>query len=136
MLFIFFFKQKTAYEMRISDWSSDVCSSDLTEEGRFGDPDYQRELTADELTLVETVKAIEHFGLCAAHAPERDAWFAALAAQSGIEMDATEPADGDDIDNDGASADDDADAPIAAEPAPAEPSASEPRAQETTSEPQ
>src|SRR3546814_1258317 len=27
---VFFFKQKTAYEMRISDWSSDVCSSDLT----------------------------------------------------------------------------------------------------------
>src|SRR3546814_6284086 len=26
---LFFFKQKTAYEMRISDWSSDVCSSDL-----------------------------------------------------------------------------------------------------------
>src|SRR3546814_14240867 len=30
-LFFFFFKQKTAYEMRISDWSSDVCSSDLLE---------------------------------------------------------------------------------------------------------
>src|SRR3546814_5722511 len=30
MYFFFFFKQKTAYEMRISDWSSDVCSSDLT----------------------------------------------------------------------------------------------------------
>src|SRR3546814_3366470 len=29
VLFFFFFKQKTAYEMRISDWSSDVCSSDL-----------------------------------------------------------------------------------------------------------
>src|SRR3546814_4279337 len=29
-MFCFFFKQKTAYEMRISDWSSDVCSSDLT----------------------------------------------------------------------------------------------------------
>src|SRR3546814_9734335 len=29
MSFVFFFKQKTAYEMRISDWSSDVCSSDL-----------------------------------------------------------------------------------------------------------
>src|SRR3546814_7839108 len=28
-VFFFFFKQKTAYEMRISDWSSDVCSSDL-----------------------------------------------------------------------------------------------------------
>src|SRR3546814_2416834 len=33
LLCVFFFKQKTAYEMRISDWSSDVCSSDL-------DPDY------------------------------------------------------------------------------------------------
>src|SRR3546814_507126 len=30
VLFVFFFKQKTAYEMRISDWSSDVCSSDLS----------------------------------------------------------------------------------------------------------
>src|SRR3546814_2522443 len=29
VVFFFFFKQKTAYEMRISDWSSDVCSSDL-----------------------------------------------------------------------------------------------------------
>src|SRR3546814_4628239 len=29
LLFLFFFNQKTAYEMRISDWSSDVCSSDL-----------------------------------------------------------------------------------------------------------
>src|SRR3546814_5329603 len=52
-LYIFFFKQKTAYEMRISDWSSDVCSSDLLrqhqrvhlardieEHGRFGiEPD-------------------------------------------------------------------------------------------------
>src|SRR3546814_1278008 len=40
-LFVFFCKQKTAYEMRISDWSSDVCSSDLsgrhrvTEQGRI-----------------------------------------------------------------------------------------------------
>src|SRR3546814_5694079 len=30
-MFLFFFKQKTAYELRISDWSSDVCSSDLDE---------------------------------------------------------------------------------------------------------
>src|SRR3546814_1393394 len=30
---IFFFKQKTAYELRISDWSSDVCSSDLAWDG-------------------------------------------------------------------------------------------------------
>src|SRR3546814_9869134 len=32
-LFFFFFKQKTAYERRISDWSSDVCSSDLLPSG-------------------------------------------------------------------------------------------------------
>src|SRR3546814_1857265 len=32
----FFFKQKTAYEMRISDWSSDVCSSDLQQIGKQG----------------------------------------------------------------------------------------------------
>src|SRR3546814_18372637 len=31
VVIFFFFKQKTAYEMRISDWSSDVCSSDLDE---------------------------------------------------------------------------------------------------------
>src|SRR3546814_9813094 len=31
---VFFFKQKTAYEMRISDWSSDVCSSDLQDRQR------------------------------------------------------------------------------------------------------
>src|SRR3546814_4101761 len=31
VVLFFFFKQKTAYEMRISDWSSDVCSSDLYE---------------------------------------------------------------------------------------------------------
>src|SRR3546814_19130247 len=35
LFFFFFFKQKTAYEMRISDWSSDVCSSDLL--GMLGD---------------------------------------------------------------------------------------------------
>src|SRR3546814_7935199 len=36
VLFFFFFKQKTAYEMRISDWSSDVCSSDLRTAHRGG----------------------------------------------------------------------------------------------------
>src|SRR3546814_2871305 len=33
--FFFFFKQKTAYEMRISDWSSDVCSSDLDQQTAY-----------------------------------------------------------------------------------------------------
>src|SRR3546814_5758183 len=37
-IFFFFVKQKTAYEMRISDWSSDVCSSDLMASGA---PDFQ-----------------------------------------------------------------------------------------------
>src|SRR3546814_11228683 len=41
----FFFKQKTAYEMRISDWSSDVCSSDLDEK----DAKTLRHCMADEL---------------------------------------------------------------------------------------
>src|SRR3546814_6515003 len=35
---VFLFKQKTAYEMRISDWSSDVCSSDLDREGMIKMP--------------------------------------------------------------------------------------------------
>src|SRR3546814_1287738 len=37
----FFFKQKTAYEMRISDWSSDVCSSDLWKDPAARDAMYQ-----------------------------------------------------------------------------------------------
>src|SRR3546814_13223955 len=40
LLLFFFFKQKTAYEMRISDWSSDVCSSDLLDQlVGLGDPE-------------------------------------------------------------------------------------------------
>src|SRR3546814_2944265 len=37
LCFFFFFKQKTADEMRISDWSSDVCSSDLGDAGAGGE---------------------------------------------------------------------------------------------------
>src|SRR3546814_5821188 len=50
----FFFKQKTAYEMRISDWSSDVCSSDLRDPGAAHgshlpeQPAYRRALEAVE----------------------------------------------------------------------------------------
>src|SRR3546814_2195506 len=56
----FFFKQKTAYEMRISDWSSDVCSSDLLRTrcpgeraGRSGQP---RETAPIERLLVDDLK--------------------------------------------------------------------------------
>src|SRR3546814_14229332 len=46
----FFFKQKTAYEMRISDWSSDVCSSDLDRDGEVpgrDDADHAHRLAGD-----------------------------------------------------------------------------------------
>src|SRR3546814_7590362 len=47
---VFFFKQKTAYEMRISDWSSDVCSSDLATEKEEGSAaqDRNREKSEDD----------------------------------------------------------------------------------------
>src|SRR3546814_12020822 len=48
MLVVFFFKQKTAYEMRISDWSSDVCSSDLQRRGIGCQPRWHV-LVADDL---------------------------------------------------------------------------------------
>src|SRR3546814_5154584 len=43
-LYFFFFKQKTAYEVRISDWSSDVCSSDLGGRRRAARPSTRGEL--------------------------------------------------------------------------------------------
>src|SRR3546814_6181642 len=43
----FFFKQKTAYEMRISDWSSDVCSSDLGYASHHNQLNASRRATAD-----------------------------------------------------------------------------------------
>src|SRR3546814_3425910 len=54
MLLCFFFKQKTAYEMRISDWSSDVCSSDLRE--RAGD--YTRMTLAENSGVTEEPLAL------------------------------------------------------------------------------
>src|SRR3546814_6779494 len=49
----FFFKQKTAYEMRISDWSSDVCSSDLLRgEGRLAPSEQRRQHLARLVAVV------------------------------------------------------------------------------------
>src|SRR3546814_5128120 len=64
VIFFFFFKQKTAYEMRISDWSSDVCSSDLLEfAGRLG---------VDELAFVPGGVLIDEvLGLADAALPPR-----------------------------------------------------------------
>src|SRR3546814_10489388 len=63
-LYFFFFKQKTAYEMRISDWSSDVCSSDL--QGGLGLPDreyylspqFQKQRDAYRAYIVRTLTLI------------------------------------------------------------------------------
>src|SRR3546814_5278097 len=67
LLCFFFFKQKTAYEMRISDWSSDVCSSDLNAAG-----------------LAETARLVEADGARASlhrldlsDIPATEAWFRA-----------------------------------------------------------
>src|SRR3546814_1802033 len=55
MFIFFFFKQKTAYEMRISDWSSDVCSSDLN-----GGAAIEIEVTrrSNESALAKVVKMV------------------------------------------------------------------------------
>src|SRR3546814_7016608 len=65
---VFLFKQKTAYEMRISDWSSDVCSSDLVERGGAAgiDPHAHRIVAAAEQThitdAVDARQAIAELG--------------------------------------------------------------------------
>src|SRR3546814_1371795 len=60
VLFFFFFKQKTAYEMRISDWSSDVCSSDLAPggSGHFVFQDAEQPLRRG--AVVALARAVEH----------------------------------------------------------------------------
>src|SRR3546814_6614524 len=60
LFFFFFFKQKTAYEMRISDWSSDVCSSDLADGDRQAWPD-DRAHPAQHLALA-VVDVLGHHG--------------------------------------------------------------------------
>src|SRR3546814_4473672 len=60
LFFVFFFKQKTAYEMRISDWSSDVCSSDLMDQAeemaRMGDRDQARDMLQQMQRMLEAMK--------------------------------------------------------------------------------
>src|SRR3546814_8143667 len=57
MFLFFFFKQKTAYEMRISDWSSDVCSSDLVQRLQ---PILHRAETDDHLSAFATWVKLAH----------------------------------------------------------------------------
>src|SRR3546814_7854860 len=62
MVFYFCCKQKTAYELRISDWSSDVCSSDL--QRRPGDRTRRLEGQAEGLFLADPGQAARLTGSC------------------------------------------------------------------------
>src|SRR3546814_5779230 len=59
-LFFFFFKQKTAYELRISDWSSDVCSSDLKYRLGLLDGRLFARLVRIAIGIVEQAEAVFH----------------------------------------------------------------------------
>src|SRR3546814_1591360 len=77
LCFFFFFKQKTAYEMRISDWSSDVCSSDLAKALKARKVQQLGELVtstgADALDL-DTLAGALLAAVEAADANEKEAW--------------------------------------------------------------
>src|SRR3546814_6145094 len=74
-VFCFVFKQKTAYEMRISDWSSDVCSSDLDADGRLT-------LPRSSAILISSVHLSPDFESTGGSAPERGPpsiiWFGSI----------------------------------------------------------
>src|SRR3546814_5740526 len=80
--FFFFFKQKTAYEMRISDWSSDVCSSDLrrgNEIGRDGKADADRAAGLGEDRRIDA-------GELAVHGDQRAAGIARIDRRIGLDI--------------------------------------------------
>src|SRR3546814_1993088 len=62
----FFFKQKTAYEMRISDWSSDVCSSDLVPSSVAGVVKELRVKLGDSVSEGDVIAVLEAEGEAAA----------------------------------------------------------------------
>src|SRR3546814_4704265 len=68
VILFFFFKQKTAYEMRISDWSSDVCSSDLAMVGRGA---HDRQAQRDVDAVVEVQRLDRDQRLVVIHAQRR-----------------------------------------------------------------
>src|SRR3546814_2671830 len=92
VLLFFFFKQKTAYEMRISDWSSDVCSSDLQADRR----DARLVVERDLVDTVDDAGAAQHGVLAARH--RRGAGMAFGAGDGDLEpahaLDALHDADG------------------------------------------
>src|SRR3546814_3615581 len=95
----FVFKQKTAYELRISDWSSDVCSSDLlTDPGQYQDirdavrdlcsqftDDYFREIDQRRGYPAEFVEALTKAGWLAALIPHEYGGSGQIGRASGRE---------------------------------------------------
>src|SRR3546814_15860779 len=89
----FFFKQKTAYEMRISDWSSDVCSSDLYFQWKgkvaaisFGQHNNFQSL--EELTSSRFISFMERAAFTDAFAFERRIGVSATLTQGDFKLDA------------------------------------------------
>src|SRR3546814_10694083 len=65
---VFFFKQKTAYEMRISDWSSDVCSSDLTTRDYLVNRQFRRDIYVKgkrQMTVAEIADRLDEYSFIA-----------------------------------------------------------------------
>src|SRR3546814_731780 len=86
----FFFKQKTAYEMRISDWSSDVCSSDLPNASRedyveglkLTDAEYQVVKSLDERSRCFLVKQGHASSVCQLNLRGMDDALAVISAST------------------------------------------------------
>src|SRR3546814_7473920 len=92
MLIVFFFKQKTAYEMRISDWSSDVCSSDLELAGGGGGMVEEHQRPAVGVVGAEVAEA-QVVGVPRRAAGHRDPVRFGEVGGQGREQDATVAAD-------------------------------------------
>src|SRR3546814_224497 len=91
VLLFFFFKQKTAYEVRISDWSSDVCSSDLIADisGAMLLPDSLEQLKKLDLESLPAVEGSPRLGPCAGGVGKFIAIglnYADHAAEAGVEV--------------------------------------------------
>src|SRR3546814_5056686 len=75
MYVLFFCKQKTAYEMRISDWSSDVCSSDLARGSRSRKSTTPSPKPAQQPALLQRLAAVRgRLSLCADQAAAAKWW--------------------------------------------------------------
>src|SRR3546814_16019391 len=88
IVLFFFFKQKTAYEMRISDWSSDVCSSDLLAEvgsARAPVPAFDAQLLKTPVWTFDPAVNRFTFGACADLVAHPRCEVACHASISGIE---------------------------------------------------